>query len=70
MFRVSDLYRSEEMYGAYREFGINKNDLMKLLRYLHSEKNGVIVAELNMGLDHITLRDDLDSIKVLKTFVG
>lgn len=38
MFRVSDLYRSDESYGIYKEFGISKNDLMKSLRYLSSEK--------------------------------
>ena len=66
MFRVSDLYRADENYGVYKEFGINKTELLKQLRYLHSEKNGVIVAELNMGLDHITLRDDIDAINAIK----
>ena len=39
---------------------------MKKLRYLSSEANRVIIAELNMGLDHITLRKDLNSISVLE----
>jgi ferredoxin len=69
MFRVSDLYRSDESYGIYKEFGISKNDLMKSLRYLSSEKNRVLIAELNMGLDHITLREDLTSIAVLKALL-
>ena len=69
MFRVSDLYRSDESYGIYKEFGISKNDLMKSLRYLSSEKNRVLIAELNMGMDHITLREDLTSIAVLKALL-
>jgi hypothetical protein len=70
MFRVSDLYRPEEVVGVYKEFGITKTELMKQLRYLHSEKNGVLTAELNMGLDHITLRDDLDAIKAVKSLIS
>ena len=66
MLRVSDLYRPEEECGIYKEFGINKTELQKKLRYLSSDKNRVLVAELAMGLDHITLRDDLDSITALK----
>lgn len=70
MFRLSDLYRLDELHGTYREFGISKNDLMKSLRYLSSEKNRVLIAELNMGLDHITLRDDLTPITVLKVLLN
>lgn len=69
MLRVSDLYRIEEECGLYREFGINKTELQKKLRYLSSDKNRVLVAELAMGLDHITLRDDLDDITALKTLL-
>ena len=39
---------------------------MKKLRALSSANNRVLIAELNMGLDHITLRDDLDPLKVLE----
>ena len=69
MLRVSDLYRPEEECGIYKEFGINKTELQKKLRYLSSDKNRVLVAELAMGLDHITLRDDLDSITALKALL-
>lgn len=65
-FRVSDLYNGETRKGAPLEFGITKNALIKKLRYLSSETERVLLAELNMGLDHITLRDDLDSLGVLK----
>ena len=69
MLRVSDLYRPEEVCGVYREFGISKGELQKKLRFLSSEKNRVLVAELTMGLDHITLRDDLDQLVVLKSLL-
>ena len=66
LFRVSDLYRQEEKDGVYREFGINKSELQKKLRFLSSDSNRVLIAELSMGLDHITLRDDLNPEKVLR----
>ena len=69
MLRVSDLYRREEMGGIYREFGISQNELLKSLRFLSTEKNRVLIAELTMGLDHITLRDDLTPITVLETLL-
>ena len=65
-FRVSDLYREDCQSGPYREFGISKADLEKALRSLNSESNPVLRAELNMGLDHITLRDDLNALTVLE----
>ena len=61
--RVSSLFNDTE-HGAKIEFGIDRNSLMKKLRHLHSE--GILIAELNMGLDHITLRPDLNSTSVLE----
>lgn len=69
MLRVSDLYRPEEVCGLYKEFGISKTELQKKLRFLSSDKNRVLVAELAMGLDHITLRDDLDQLTALKSLL-
>ena len=43
-----------------------KNELLKKLRVLHTDPNRVLTAELNMGLDHITLRKDLNAISVLE----
>lgn len=63
--RVSSLFNDTE-HGAKIEFGIDRNSLMKKLRHLHSE--GILIAELNMGLDHITLRSDLNSTSVLELF--
>jgi 3''-phosphoadenosine 5''-phosphosulfate sulfotransferase (PAPS reductase)/FAD synthetase and related enzymes len=66
MLRVSEFYKTDTESGVYIEFGIGKPDLEKALRTLNSLMNRVLVAELNMGLDHITLRDDLTSFKVLQ----
>lgn len=65
-FRVTDLYSTDEESGVFNEFGIAKNELVKKLRSLHVEPSNILTAELNMGLDHITLRDDLDAINVLE----
>ncbi|MCR4857686.1 MAG: phosphoadenosine phosphosulfate reductase family protein [Bacteroidales bacterium] len=69
-FRVSDLYSSDNLLGIYREFGTSKNAVEKLLRSLNSDSNRVLNADLNMGLDHITLREDLDSVKTLSILTG
>lgn len=66
MLRVSDLYKKEEEHGVYKEFLISRQTLLKKLRALSTDSNRVLVAELTMGLDHITLREDLSPIQVLK----
>jgi len=66
MLRVSDFFRRDVNSGAHQEFGIEKNQLQKQLHTLNSAKNRVIIAELNMGLDHITLRDDLNTLEAFK----
>ena len=65
-FRVSDLYQFDMDKGPYAEFGIGRQNLESVLRTLNSSTNRLLVAELNMGLDHITLRDDITSIDILK----
>lgn len=67
MVRVSDFYKPDEKMGLYREFGISKNDLAKKLRALSSDVNRVLTAELNMGLDHITLKPGLTPLQVLES---
>lgn len=64
-FRLSDLYIQDHNGGVFKEFGTSKNGIEKLLRSLNSESNRVLNADLNMGLDHIYLNEDLDSIKAL-----
>ena len=63
---VADFYRDDVQEGINVEFLYPKDALRKNLRSLNSASNRVLVAELNMGLDSITLRDDLSSLMVLK----
>lgn len=63
--RVKDLFIPENPYGIYKEFGISKGEFESLLRSLNSDVNRLLIAELNMGLDNITLRDDIKSDDVL-----
>ena len=64
--RVSDFYQEDCKQGVYREFGISRSAFESQLRSLNSDTNRVLVAELNMGLDSITLREDLDALEALK----
>ena len=68
--RISDLFSTENNIGAYREFGLTKSSIEKILRSLNSDQNRVLIAELNMGLESITLRDDIDSLNCLKVLIG
>lgn len=68
MFRVSDLYRPEEKHGAHKEFGVSKEALLRKLRALTSDANRVLTADLLMGLEHITIREDLTSVDLLRLF--
>lgn len=63
---ISEFYDENQKEGIYRQFGINKETFERLLLSLQEEKNHVLHAELNMGLDNIILRDDLKSIDILK----
>lgn len=63
--RVQDLYGQTSTDGIVSQFGLPKDLFLKALRSLSSDNNRVLVAELNMGLDHITLRDDLTCEKAL-----
>ena len=62
---VSEFYDENQTEGIYRQFGIDKDTLERLLLSVQEESNHVLRAELNMGLDNIILRDDLKSIDIL-----
>ena len=64
--RVTDFYNETCRKGPFKEFGISKEVFFKKLRNLNSAKERLLIAELNMGLDSITLRDDVDCFDVLK----
>ena len=67
--RVSDFYSTECNFGPYKVLSVARSTFEKVLRSLNSANNRVLIAELNMGLDNISLRDDLDSISLLKTLI-
>ena len=67
--RVSDFYNEECENGPVKVFGISKNTFINTLKSLNSLDNRVLIAELNMGLDSITLREDLSSIACLKSLI-
>ena len=68
--RVSDFYGEEANASSVQVFGLSKASFEKGLRSLNSEKNRILIAELSMGLQHITLRDDIDSANIVQIMFG
>lgn len=66
---VSEFFNENQKEGIYRQFGIDRDVLEKILRLLQEESNHVLSVELNMGLDNINLREDLNSFDVLKSLI-
>lgn len=64
--RVADLYSQESTSNPLGVLGLSQADFVKALKVLNSMNNRVLVAELNMGLDSITLRSDLTAVSVLE----
>lgn len=64
--RVKDFYEEDCYNGIVKEFCISKERFEKALRTLNSARDRVLTAELNMGLNHITLQEGLSPIQVLK----
>lgn len=62
---VSEFYNEKQTEGLYRQFGLSIERFETILRTLKEEKNRVLNVDLNMGLDNINLRDDLNSMDVL-----
>ena len=67
--RVADFYDEDCICGPYRIFGIPKTVFMNTLKALNSENNRVLIAELAMGLDSITIREDLNSISCIENLL-
>jgi phosphoadenosine phosphosulfate reductase len=63
---VSEIYAPEQKQGVYKEFGLSKDRFQNVLRTIQENKFGVIKVDLVMGLDNISLRDDLTYTEVLK----
>ena len=67
--RVSDVYNDECTSGPFRVLGISKQVFNNTLKALNSANNRVLIAELVMGLDSITLREDFNSISCLESLL-
>ena len=63
--RVKDFYEEDSNGGIAKEFCLSKERFEKLLRTLNSAKDRVLNAELNMGLNHITLQEGLTPMDVI-----
>ena len=68
--RVSDFYDTDADCSTCKIFGLSPSAFEKGLRSLNSEKNRVLIAELSMGLQHITLRDDLNTNNIVRIMFG
>ena len=55
--------------NATSGLGISKQVFNNTLKALNSANNRVLIAELAMGLDSITLREDLNSISCLESLL-
>lgn len=66
--RVSDCYNQNGDLNALNVLGINKMEFEKVLRVLNSASQRLIIADLNTGLDNITLQSELDALKAVSLF--
>ena len=66
ILNITNITNIEEFAMFFKEFAISKSALEKSLRTLNSMSNRIVVAELNMGLDSITLRQDITPIDALR----
>ena len=67
--RVSDFYGNDCDNGPLQILGITKERFEKALRELNSSTDRILIAELSMGLDHITLRDDINADNVIQNII-
>lgn len=68
--RVNDFYAEDAFNGCANEFALSRSTFEKGLRSLNSERNRVLIAELSMGLQHITLREDLNKDNIIQTMLN
>lgn len=62
---VSEFYNPDQKDGIVRQFGIGREPFEQILRSLEIDSNHVLRSDLKMGLDNITLRDDLTSEDII-----
>ena len=64
-FRIEDLNNSSDGTGLFCEFGIDKSLLERMLKSFDSANKRILTAELNMGLDNITLLEKYNELTIL-----
>ena len=67
--RVTDFYEEDCEGGPAKEFCLAKSDMDKMLRSLNSSASRVLIAELNMGLDNISLTKDATPLEIIKQII-
>jgi phosphoadenosine phosphosulfate reductase len=65
--RMADFYEPDCINGLGKVFGITKSIFDKALRALNSSSVRILNADLNMGLDNISLRDDISSVSIVES---
>lgn len=68
-FTVGELYSDEQSNGVYIEFGLSKERFLKVLRALQENRHSIINVDLVMGLDNISVREDLNYVDILKVLL-
>lgn len=64
--RVADLYSENSKSNPMGVLGISQSDFIQKLKTLNSMQNRLLIAELSMGLDSVTLRDDISPLSALE----
>ena len=67
--RVTDFYEDDCEGGPAKEFCLAKSDMEKMLRSLNSSASRILIAELNMGLDNISLTKDVTPLEIVKQII-
>lgn len=67
--RVHDFYESTCENGPAKEYCISKELFNKLLRTINSDNSRILIAELNMGLDNITLKEGVSPLDAVKALI-
>lgn len=67
---ISEFYAEGQEEGVYRQFGVDRPVLERILRTLQEERNHILNVQLNLGLDNINLREDISSTDIIKMMLN
>lgn len=63
--RVSDCFIENSELNAQKVLGLNRSEFEKVLRVLNSSSKRLVIADLNSGLENITLQSGIDALKAV-----